>query len=294
MKHLKIITLFFLLCKNVSAGTVVFDIELINYSDRTMNLWIYDNDGHRDILYNERFKGEKDTTIRIEIEKPTIFYFNDYPMYVHPGDTLNLFYQRRYNTGNDSLSAKGKNAPYYLFFYQQQKNREQTSYNAETYNDSLWMSYKENLIAIHNREDEKLKKYISANNLSDDFYTFASDEIKYQYYCNWLSPSYQLGLNKNRSIKIPADFYSDLSTKEFNSPIITGTYKTALRFYLRYLADKQSNYRLDRYSAEYLHTLYDVASKSFEGILKKLLLLDILEEYRLMNSEPGNEVSPSA
>lgn len=250
-----------------------------------ITIWEYDRSGNRKILFNEEIKGRKLFNLKFRFEKPAILFFNYYPLYVHPSDTIMLFYQQMYLTGPDSLSVEGKNASYYMFFYQLNRSEMKPRFDFRNYNDSVWMSYKKSLITYRINEIQFLKKYISKNNLSQSFYEFALDEIKYNYFIRCLEPNYSLGFQKSNPGGIPPNFYSDLSAREFNNDKFSSNYVHAMALYNKYLTDSQTSYQLSRYSNEYLSALYDMANKIFKGISKKLLFLDILKEYRALNSE---------
>jgi thiol-disulfide isomerase/thioredoxin len=285
MKYIKFITLLVLLSNKTHGANVLFECEIVNNSQRLMRVWQNDNGGMKMFFLNEKIQGRKSINLEFNIEKPTVIYFNDYPLFVHPKDTVKIFYQRLYSTGYDSLTVKGKNTPYYIFFYQLIKSRIILEYNAESYNDSLWMKYKNELINNRKSEEQFLKKYVAKYKLAMDFYKFAFDEIKYQYFYNCFVPNYSWGLAKKGPPGIPASFYKDLNAKQFNGATVSSAIISALRLYTKYLADSQSNHQLSRYSSEYLNTLYDVANRTFQGRLKKILLMDILKEYQLMNSQ---------
>jgi thiol-disulfide isomerase/thioredoxin len=230
-------------------------------------------------------KGEKQVALKFKINKPGIVFFNDYPFYVHPDDTIKLVYQQKYSTGPDSLSISGKNAPYYLFVYQLKKNRVVPGFRFDFYNDSVWMNYKTLLLTNRVNEIQFLKKYAAQNHLSKAFYKFAFDEIKYQYFINCLNPNSGYGFSRKGATGIPLLFYSDLSVNEFNRTIYSLTYVEAIGLYNEYLADSQTGYQLSRYSNEYLSALYDKATKTFQGVSKKMLLLRILFLYKMYNLE---------
>jgi thiol-disulfide isomerase/thioredoxin len=267
-----------------AAGTVI-ECDVVNISDRKIEMWQSDTNYIKKILFSEIIKGSKRFTIKFMINKPTVIFFNDYLFYVHPEDTIKLFYRRLYSTGYDSLSVQGKNAPYYLFFYELIRRRSNLNYDFKYFSDSLWFDYKDQLQNNRRQEVNFLNEFAKQYHLSQEFYLIAYTEIKYQYIINCLLPNYGLGFNKNVSTKIPKSFYDDLSDKDFCNNVFSNTYITALDLYDKYLTDNQTGQKFSRYSGEYLAALYNMANKVFKGTSQKLLLLRILNEYQVIGLE---------
>lgn len=285
MNSLRIFFLLILFTNKLHSAEAVLECDVVNYSDRKIEIWQSDTNCIKKVLFSEIIKGSKRFTIKFMITEPAVLFFNNYLLYVHPDDTVKMFYRRLYLTGHDSLSVQGENAPYYLFFYELIRRRPGLNYDLTHFSDSLWLDYKDRLQNNRRQEVNFLNEFTNRHHLSQAFYLIAYSEIKYQYIIDCLLPNYSLGFNKNDSAKIPNSFYADFSDQDFCGNIISGTYITALDLYNKYLTDKSTGYRFNRYAPEYLSALVNTAFTVFQGVARKELLLRILNEYQIIGLE---------
>lgn len=278
-----LLTLLFINKLHSAEAFLVCDI--VNYSDRKIEIWKNDTNCLKRVLFSDTLNGSKHFVVKLEMNEPSVIFFNNYLFYVHPYDTVQVYYQRLYSTGYDSLSIQGKHAQYYLFFYKLLKTRTTPPNWPKYSSDSLWLDYSRELQDRRKQEMDFLDKYARQYFITKKFYLIAFSEIKFQYIINSLLPNYGLGFDKNNSTKIPDKFYNNFSDEEFSDNILSNTFITALDLYNKYLTDKITDHKFNRYSSEYLSALFKMAGNIFHGVTKKVLLLRIINEYQIIGIE---------
>lgn len=285
MKFLLSLFCIFQFINKADSKIVLFYYEISNFSDREIKIWRFGKNGNKEYYFKESKKGFMTGSIKFEINNPSIVYFNDYLLYVHPNDTAKIIYKRQYSSGGDSFCVKGRNSKYYTFFYNLKKARPNTQHLLLNYTDSAWLKYKESLIKQRDNEILFLKEEKIKLSFEMPFYLIANNEIKYQYFINCLLPNYGFGFNQNNREIIPSSFYTDISINDFNYDIYSTTYFSALALYSKYLTDLATEFQLSRYSNDYLLKLYQVTKIKYKGVTKINALLNILSEYQILNSQ---------
>jgi|GEM_PF-4591942 len=270
------------------AQHVVLDCSITNDNINGVQVRKYSNISIKaDLICSDTVIGKKHVVLRFKLSEPTLLYFNDVPIYVHPNDSLKIFFIRYSTKKRDSLFATGKNAPYYNFSTKLIELSKNLNYffSAGKYSKDDWDDYKGAIESNQRAKVAFIKNYVKEYGLDKQFCEAELQEIKYQNLACYLFPNYSFGFADRNRIQVPASFYSNISSNDFKRFIPGPSYLYALNLYNKYFTDSATNNIINRFSAIYLSKLYLMAHMKFTGLSRKALMLDIFREYTVFNMD---------
>lgn len=272
-----------LFLKGLLASNILLTIAISNISESNISIFRKNEFGGNEFLFKNKIKGEKTIVVSLDLKKAELIFLNSYIFYVRPGDTINIIYKNKFNTGHPELTASGKNNEFYTFFYSLDTSGYPIQNTDLISSNGQWLSYKMNLKEKYQNHKAILRSFCKINNCPLEFYKIADKEICYRYFINCLYPNYSRGINQGMNKNtIPSFFYDDIKISSIDKPyFFSGSFITFLRLYNLYLTDSKTGFRLSRLQSVYFDSLYENITLSFPTDLHLIMKLNILQEYSL-------------